>query len=197
MTIGETLADPDRPVALPAITVDQPSLAMTIGLMVMIFSFRTSVDAWIQHGIVADLFIAPASNEVIGLEAAVPPAAGSGEPFDPAKLDQLCQELERAGVVEMVNDFLNELPSRLAEIQRLNAEELWAELERATHSLKGLCALFGLPTLAETFLALEDAAEAGEAKKIKPLLANLPALVEAGSGQLRRWLENQKPPPVV
>ncbi len=32
VTIGETLADPDRPVALPAITVDEPSLAMTIGI---------------------------------------------------------------------------------------------------------------------------------------------------------------------
>ena len=32
VTIGETLADPDNPVALPAITVDEPSLAMTIGI---------------------------------------------------------------------------------------------------------------------------------------------------------------------
>ena len=32
VTIGETLADPDHPVALPAITVDEPSLAMTIGI---------------------------------------------------------------------------------------------------------------------------------------------------------------------
>jgi GTP-binding protein len=32
ITIGETLADPDNPVALPAITVDEPSLAMTIGI---------------------------------------------------------------------------------------------------------------------------------------------------------------------
>ena len=32
VTIGETLADPERPVALPAITVDEPSLAMTIGI---------------------------------------------------------------------------------------------------------------------------------------------------------------------
>ncbi len=31
ITIGETLADPDHPVALPAITVDEPSLSMTIG----------------------------------------------------------------------------------------------------------------------------------------------------------------------
>ena len=32
VTIGETLADADNPVALPAITVDEPSLAMTIGI---------------------------------------------------------------------------------------------------------------------------------------------------------------------
>ena len=32
VTIGETLADPERPVALPAITVDEPSLTMTIGI---------------------------------------------------------------------------------------------------------------------------------------------------------------------
>jgi putative ABC transport system permease protein len=51
------------------------AIAMMIGLTVMIFSFRDSVDAWINRGIVADLFIAPASNETIGLEAAVPPAA--------------------------------------------------------------------------------------------------------------------------
>jgi putative ABC transport system permease protein len=51
------------------------AIAMMIGLSVMIFSFRDSVDVWINRGIVADLFIAPASNETIGLEAAVPTVA--------------------------------------------------------------------------------------------------------------------------
>ncbi|MGH9089067.1 MAG: translational GTPase TypA [Acidimicrobiales bacterium] len=32
VTIGETLADPDDPKALPAITVDEPSLTMTVGI---------------------------------------------------------------------------------------------------------------------------------------------------------------------
>jgi GTP-binding protein TypA/BipA len=32
VTIGETLADPERPEPLPVITVDEPSLAMTIGI---------------------------------------------------------------------------------------------------------------------------------------------------------------------
>jgi GTP-binding protein len=32
ITIGETLADPENPIPLPAITVDEPALAMTIGI---------------------------------------------------------------------------------------------------------------------------------------------------------------------
>ncbi len=32
ITIGETLADPESPVALPVITVDEPSISMTIGI---------------------------------------------------------------------------------------------------------------------------------------------------------------------
>ncbi len=51
------------------------AIAMTVGLTVMIHSFRTSVNSWVERGIVADLYIAPASNETIGLSATVPPAA--------------------------------------------------------------------------------------------------------------------------
>ena len=32
MTIGETLADPDDPRPLPVITVDEPSISVTIGI---------------------------------------------------------------------------------------------------------------------------------------------------------------------
>jgi putative ABC transport system permease protein len=50
------------------------ALAMTTALSVMIFSFRTSVSDWVEGGIVADLFVAPASNELIGLGAPISPA---------------------------------------------------------------------------------------------------------------------------
>ncbi len=65
-----------RSLARNAITVAAlaTAIAMTIGLTVMIHSFRESVTAWIERGIVADLFIAPASNEIIGLSAEVPAA---------------------------------------------------------------------------------------------------------------------------
>ena len=32
ITIGETLADPDDPRPLPVITIDEPSISMTIGI---------------------------------------------------------------------------------------------------------------------------------------------------------------------
>jgi GTP-binding protein len=41
ITIGETLADPDSPVALPLITVDEPAIAMTIGTNTAPFAGRT------------------------------------------------------------------------------------------------------------------------------------------------------------
>ncbi|MHA3770098.1 ABC transporter permease [Verrucomicrobiota bacterium sgz303538] len=48
------------------------AIAMMTGLTVMIMSFRQTVVAWINSGVVADLLIAPASNEVIGLSATIP-----------------------------------------------------------------------------------------------------------------------------
>lgn len=63
-----------RTVQRNAITVASlaAAIAMMTGLTVMILSFRRTVTSWIESGIVADLFIAPASNEVIGLSATLP-----------------------------------------------------------------------------------------------------------------------------
>ena len=51
------------------------AVAMTVGLAVMIFSFRDTVTDWINQTLVADLFIGPASNEISGPTAFVPPEA--------------------------------------------------------------------------------------------------------------------------
>jgi putative ABC transport system permease protein len=50
------------------------AVAMTVGVSVMVFSFRRTVETWINDTLVADLFIGPASNEIAG-GAFVPPAA--------------------------------------------------------------------------------------------------------------------------
>lgn len=51
------------------------AVAMTISVTVMIHSFRTSVQRWIDRTLVADLYIAPAANDVVGLQAFLPDSA--------------------------------------------------------------------------------------------------------------------------
>jgi putative ABC transport system permease protein len=49
--------------------------AMTVGIGVMIHSFRGSVVEWVERTLTADLFIAPAANEAAGLEHLLPESA--------------------------------------------------------------------------------------------------------------------------
>jgi putative ABC transport system permease protein len=49
------------------------AIAMMTGLTVMIHSFRSAVDAWITGSMSADIFAAPAANEVVGLQNFVQP----------------------------------------------------------------------------------------------------------------------------
>ncbi|MDQ3115994.1 MAG: FtsX-like permease family protein [Verrucomicrobiota bacterium] len=51
------------------------AVAMTVGIAVMVFSFRQTVGDWINQTLIADLFIGPAANEIAGPTAFVPPAA--------------------------------------------------------------------------------------------------------------------------
>jgi putative ABC transport system permease protein len=51
------------------------AVAMTVGVSVMVFSFRQTVETWMNDTLIADLFIAPASNEVVGPSSFFPPAA--------------------------------------------------------------------------------------------------------------------------
>ena len=135
------------------------------------------------------------------LLAAVPPGGGGDAPadetFNPVRLEQLCNELERAAVVDMVSDFLDEFPDRLNEIRRLEAAGQWPELERAAHSLKGLAALFGFQKLSEKFLAIEDGAEAADAGRVTNALAVLDAEVAPAAQQLRGWLDRYRSQPVA
>jgi putative ABC transport system permease protein len=50
-------------IAIAALVV---SLAMVVGISTMIFSFRTTVEAWLDRSIQSDLVIAPAGNLLIG-----------------------------------------------------------------------------------------------------------------------------------
>jgi PAS domain S-box-containing protein len=122
------------------------------------------------------------------------PAAGDSAPdqFNPARLEQLCNELERTAVCDMVGDFLKELPDRLAELQRLHTAAQWPELERSAHSLKGLSLLFGFQPLSETFLTIEDAAESADGTGTQAGLTKLLTQTEPATQKLRHWLNEQR-----
>jgi putative ABC transport system permease protein len=51
------------------------AVAMTVGVSVMVFSFRKTVETWINDTLIADLFLTPASNAIAGATAFFPPAA--------------------------------------------------------------------------------------------------------------------------
>jgi putative ABC transport system permease protein len=51
------------------------AVAMTVGVTVMVFSFRKTVEAWINDTLIADLFVTPASNAVAGASSFFPPPA--------------------------------------------------------------------------------------------------------------------------
>ncbi len=51
------------------------AVAMTVGVAVMVFSFRQTVTTWIDQTLIADLFIGPAANEIAGPTSFMPPEA--------------------------------------------------------------------------------------------------------------------------
>jgi PAS domain S-box-containing protein len=133
------------------------------------------------------------------LLAAVP-AGGTGAGaalagFNPARLDQLCAELDTTAVAEMVDDFLTDFPVRLAEIRQLAEKARWRDLERAAHSLKGLASLFGSQKLMDQFLAIEEAAEASAADRVKTAVARLDEPATAAAKELRAWLASVRSQP--
>jgi len=61
----------------PTVAALAAAAAMTVGISVMIHSFRGSVLAWTDRTLTADLFIAPAANELLGLEHTIPEKAAT------------------------------------------------------------------------------------------------------------------------
>jgi putative ABC transport system permease protein len=55
-----------------AVTAILTGLAMIGGMMIMIKSFRVTVEAWVEQTVSADLFVIPAARAVAGLEAKMP-----------------------------------------------------------------------------------------------------------------------------
>jgi putative ABC transport system permease protein len=75
LSLGQTLRALHR--TAPTAAALAAAAAMTVGIGVMIHSFRGSVVDWVGRTLAADLFIAPAANELVGLEHTLPTAAAA------------------------------------------------------------------------------------------------------------------------
>ena len=75
LSLGQTLRAMHR--TAPTAAALAAAAAMTVGIGVMIHSFRGSVVDWVGRTLAADLFIAPAANELVGLEHTLPPEAAA------------------------------------------------------------------------------------------------------------------------
>jgi putative ABC transport system permease protein len=80
------------------------ALAMLVSISVMIHSFRGSVDSWMNRTLVADVFFAPAANEIAGTGQFLPPDLLK-------ELESLADVAEIATFREIQIEFAEELSS--------------------------------------------------------------------------------------
>lgn len=131
------------------------------------------------------------------LKAPAPPPAGALAPpvavLNPGRLEQLDNELDADSVRTMVEEFLAELPVRVARLKNLLATAPWPETAREAHSLKGSSASFGLESLAAKFQALEELADGGGGPAAGRLLGEVVSEAQTAVAALKAWLAGRPP----
>ena len=111
-----------------------------------------------------------------------------------SRLDELAAELSHESIALILEDFLNDLPARIVELQGCLALANGPELERAAHSMRGVSAMFGLNELSSMFLAIEEAAGKRDFERAQPLVQTIQPVIDAAVARLRSWLAQQPPP---
>jgi PAS domain S-box-containing protein len=109
--------------------------------------------------------------------------------FDAARLDQLCEEIDVSGVLDVVRDFLADLPERARQIQELLAAGNLAELRRLAHSLRGVSSSLGLDLLSRRFTEIEQTTIPGDSAIIVELVAGLSDPIRQSQSALHSWFQ--------
>jgi putative ABC transport system permease protein len=88
------------------------ALAMLVSVSIMIYSFRKTIDRWLERRLVADLFVAPAANEIVGFENYIP--------GDFIKFLQSQPEVEMIDTFRYLTVTVNGAPTSLAVVTGTN-----------------------------------------------------------------------------
>ncbi len=104
------------------------------------------------------------------------------------------RRLGRALAVRYGTSLLAEMPRRLEEAHEALAHEDLSRLERAAHSLKGMCANLGAEAARAAALAVEVAARQGEQDRLPGLVVHMAQEVAGLLGALEETVERTKQP---
>ena len=128
-------------------------------------------------------------NRSVATEAGAQISAVAGTVlFEAARLEQLCQDLDKDSVCAIVTDFLAEFPAQILQIQELTAAEACPEISRLAHSMKGITTSLGLGTLPARLREIETAADKSLAAAVRAKLPELNEVAKITEAALKSWL---------
>lgn len=85
---------------------------------------------------------------------------------------------EEPELFDIVAQFVERLPSQLADISRALDEQIWPILKQEVHDLKGLGSSFGFPIISEIASHIEDKLKKQLYDDISPLLEELNSICQ-------------------
>ena len=137
---------------------------------------------------------APVSNPA--LSHPIPFPSGAAAPmaanFNPQQPAQLWADLGAKDTRGIIEDFLKDLPQRVAEVEAMAAAGQLKELARLAHSLQGIGRSVGLDGFSAELRLLEQAADAGNGGEIDQIIRRLPGGMERSIADAREWLEGRR-----
>lgn len=97
------------------------------------------------------------------------------QPFDPIISDLAGDE----DLIDIIEEFVEELPDRVAAMSAAMGEQNFDELRRLAHQLKGAAGGYGFPSITDSALQVELAADVKDpTKATEKLVKDIEALTE-------------------
>jgi PAS domain S-box-containing protein len=103
-------------------------------------------------------------------------------------IQQLAEELSAQDAVELIENWFEDVPQRILELEKLDGGEDQAALRRTAHALKGSSSLFGLSTFHGLCRELELSAEQNQRAVQAGLIAQLKKSFEKARPELQKLM---------
>ncbi len=116
------------------------------------------------------------------------PEPVSSSVLNRAQLDSLCSEIDVEAVVEVVQEFISDLPNRVTELETAWKARNFVDLKRSAHSLKGVASTMGLDDLTDLAREIETYTNNPDRTHLRSLLDRVPNALHLSERALKSWL---------